>query len=441
MPPLWDAKRRACISPEQIETLRSSVGTSRVLTPDSDAYIDKIKRWADSARKQAGAVLLPNSSSDISTVVQFAQAHDLDFAVCAGGHSTSGSSSSDGGLVIDLSLMRTVAIDPEAKTITAQGGCTWADVDAAAGKHGLATVGGTVNHTGVGGLTLGGGYGWLSGQHGLAIDQLLSVEMVLANGQVVTTSATENADLFWAIRGAGQSFGVATSFIFRAHEQNNPVFAGPMAFTPDKIPAAVAFGNRLMETGNGQAGCILGFAVAPPPVGQPMLMSVIFYNGPEAEAKTFFKPLFDLEPVMNTTGMVPYPLLNEMLNHVAGHGGRKSTKGASFNCPVRPDFMLSAFQNFASFVRDVPDASGSLLLFEFIHQAKICETSNRAMAFANRDFYGNVLAGPKWYDEANDDRCRQWARDVTDLLRREMETAKIEGRVRPEMEGVGRVRV
>ncbi|KAL8982837.1 MAG: hypothetical protein Q9177_005155 [Variospora cf. flavescens] len=291
--------------------------------------------------------------------------------------------------------MRAVTVDPEAKTVTAQGGCIWEDVDATAGTYGLVTVGGTVKHTGIGGLTLGGGYGWLSGQYGLTIDQLLSVEMVLANGQIITTSASEKPDLFWAIRGAGQSFGVAPSFTFRAHEQKDPVFASTMTFTPDKIPAAVALANRR-----------------------------------SSEAEAFFNPLFDLEPVMNTTAMITYPRLNAMLNPVAGPGGRKFTKGASFIPPVRADFMLSLFDNFTGFVREVPDASGSLLLVEFFNQDKICQTSNRATAFAYRDFYGNVMAGPKWHDEANDGRCRQWARDVTDLLRREMEAAKIARQVK-----------
>ncbi|KAL8695895.1 MAG: hypothetical protein Q9224_003092, partial [Gallowayella concinna] len=117
--------------------------------------------------------------------------------------------------------MRTVNVDTVSKTITAQGGCLWVDVDTAAGEHGLATVGGTINHTGIGGLTLGGGYGWLSGQYGLVIDNLISVDMVLADGRNITVSATENEDLFWAIRGAGQSFGVATSFTYRAYDQPN----------------------------------------------------------------------------------------------------------------------------------------------------------------------------------------------------------------------------
>ncbi|KAI4159782.1 MAG: hypothetical protein LQ342_006293 [Letrouitia transgressa] len=209
-----------------LKRLQASLKTSKLLTPGSEGYATKIKRWADTAEKEAAAILLANSTADISSTLLFAQEHNIDFAICGGGHSTSGSSSSEGGIVIDLSLMRQVTVDPSVMTITAQGGCLWVDVDEAAGKYGLATVGGTVNHTGIGGLTLGGGYGWLSGYHGLAIDNLLSVRMVLADGSLVTASDAENPDLFWAVRGAGQSFGVTVEFTYRAHEQKDPVWAG-----------------------------------------------------------------------------------------------------------------------------------------------------------------------------------------------------------------------
>ncbi|KAL8693083.1 MAG: hypothetical protein Q9218_002007 [Villophora microphyllina] len=426
------------ITPNLAEDLRSSLKDSKMLTPGSDAYEAQLRRWSDIAIKRAGAILLPVSNADISTTLLFAHSHDVDFAVCGGGHSSSGAASSDGGIVIDLSRMRSVTVDTASNTLTAQGGCVWADVDAAAAEHGLATVGGTVNHTGIGGLTLGGGYGWLSGKYGLTIDNLLSVEIVLADGRTVTSSPRENEDLFWAIRGAGQSFGVVTSFTYRCYEQANPVFAGTLAFPPPAIPAVLDFANKSIKAGKGNAACILVFAVAPPPISQPMLMCALFHNGPEDEGKAFFKPLLDLEPVMNTTAIIPYSSVNAMLNPVAAHGGRKSTKGATFAPPMRTEFALSLFQRYSEFVTEVPDASGSLLLFEFFSPDKICETSNRAMAFANRDFYGNIMAGPQWRNEANDERCRQWARDMVALFQEEMERAREEGKMaRPEMEGVG----
>lgn len=146
---------------------------------------------------------MPTEAEDVRAALLWAPEHQIDLAVKGGGHSVAGTSSSDGGLVIDLSLMNSVSVDPAAKTVTVGGGATWKEVDEAAAAHGLAAVGGTVNHTGVGGLTLGGGYGWLSGQYGLTIDNLLSATVVLATGQVVTASATENADLFGASAAPG----------------------------------------------------------------------------------------------------------------------------------------------------------------------------------------------------------------------------------------------
>ncbi|KAL8743049.1 MAG: hypothetical protein Q9190_004564, partial [Brigantiaea leucoxantha] len=422
-----------------LKDLEASLKTSKLLTPGSEEYAVKIKRWSDASEKEAAAIVLATSTADISTTLLFTQEHNIDFAVCGGGHSTSGSSSSEGGIVIDLSLMRKVTVDPSALTITAQGGCLWVDVDEAAGEHGLATVGGTVNHTGIGGLTLGGGYGWLSGAYGLVIDNLLSVRMVLADGSLVTASSTEDPDLFWAVRGAGQSFGVAVEFTYQAHPQRNPIWAGQLAFTPDKIPAVLAFMNNLIEISKGESGAVIGFAVAPPPIGLPVLIVAVFYNGPEDSAKQYFAPILALEPVLNTTCAMPYSSLNAILLNAAHHGGRKTSKGTTIATPIRTDFFLDLFQRFSTFTTSTClDANQSIMLFEFFSPHKICSVPNTAMSFANRDYYSNAMMLPKWYDPRNDDVVRQWARDMAGFFKEEKERANTEGEVRPEMmEGVG----
>ncbi len=159
------------------------------------------------------AVVRPKTASEASAAIRFANANGLRFVIRGGGHNPSGESSAPTpeAIVLDLSLLRSVAVDAEALTVTFGGGCLWSDVDNALWEHGLATVGGTVSHTGVGGLILGGGYGLLTGQRGMAVDVLLSCEVVLANGDIVTASETEHPDLFWALRGAGTSFGAVTS--------------------------------------------------------------------------------------------------------------------------------------------------------------------------------------------------------------------------------------
>ena len=160
-------------------------------------------------------MVIPDEHREVAIVVVFAKTWGIEIASRGGGHTTSGSSSTDGGICIDLSRLRKVIVDPDTKTVTAQGGALWADVDKAAEEHGLAVVGGTVNTTGVGGLTLGGGYGYLVGKYGLVIDNLLEVELVLADGKTITASRHKNSQLFWAIRGAGASIGAILSFIFQ----------------------------------------------------------------------------------------------------------------------------------------------------------------------------------------------------------------------------------
>jgi hypothetical protein len=321
--------------------------------------------------------------------------HKIPFTVRGGGHSTSGAASIEDGIVIDLSHMRRVTVNSEAKTIRVEGGALWEDVDIEAAKHGLATVGGTVNHTGVGGLTLGGGYGYLSGKHGLTIDVLQSVEVVLASGTRTTASENENPDLFWAIRGAGANFGVVTSFTFHAFSQRNPVFAGPLIFLPDKLPQVVAFANKFHKKNDGNQAMLWGFS-APPPANAPVVMTQLFFNGPEREGREFFKDLFDIEHVANMTAMIPYEKVNSLLNHAAGFDGRKQFGGGAFKLPLDPDFVTQLHADFTAFVGSHERMGESMLLFECVPYGKIVEVSNEAMAFSNRGDYYNVATVFKW---------------------------------------------
>jgi FAD/FMN-containing dehydrogenase len=177
--------------------------SAQLVTPkESEPYTQSIRRWSRAAEKPAGACLIPKSADAVSIAIKYATENDLDIAVKGGGHSTAGASSTDGGLLIDLNTcMRTTTVDVEKKTIKVGGGAVWGDVDAALEPHGLATVGGTVADTGVGGLTFGGGFGWLTVKHGLVVDNLLECTVVLSDGQIVIASATENEDLFWGLRG------------------------------------------------------------------------------------------------------------------------------------------------------------------------------------------------------------------------------------------------
>lgn len=331
--------------------------------------------------------------------------------------------------------MRRVSVDPLAKTIKAQGGCLWVDVDKAAGEHELVTVGGTVNHTGIGGLTLGGGYGWLSGKYGLVIDNLLAVQMVLADGSIVTASGDENIDLFWAVRGAGQSFGVATEFTYKAHEQKTPVWAGQLAFLPTHLEELAEVANQLSKSSDGSSAMMYGFTT-PPPLFKPVVLAVVFFDGPESAAKDHFAPLLALNPVRNLTSTMPYTAVNSLLNEWSVHGGRKSGKGSSFATPLRPSFFKSMFDEYTALQTRIPDAR-ALILFEFFASEKICSVPQSATAFASRGHYQNVIVSPRWTDPKDDDACRAWAREMAAKFDDEAARAKRDGERTMDLGGVG----
>lgn len=379
--------------------------------------------------------MCPSSAKDVSTAVRFSRRNSLELAVCGGGHSTGGSSSTEGGLCINMSKMRDVVVDPVNKTITAQGGCLWADVDKAAAEHGLATVGGTVNHTGIGGLTLGGGYGWLSSAYGLAIDNLLEVELVLADGSILKASETSNPDLFWAVRGAGSCFGVATSFTYRAYDQKNPVWAGTLVYPPPVLASIVEFADQQVEITTGKHGLVFGFG-APPPAFQPVILVAIFYNGTESEGRGFFAPLLALGPLATMVETIPYSSVNGMLNPLTPHGGRKTMKGSAFLFPMEPAFAQEIFEDFCAFLAKVPEAGATLLMFEYLAAYKITEVAPTATAFANRGNYCNLMVCPTWLTKENDAVCRQWARDITAKFRAELERGKRNGVDKDTMEAV-----
>ncbi|EAW11715.1 FAD-binding oxidoreductase [Aspergillus clavatus NRRL 1] len=414
------------ISDAAINSLKDQLRSASVYTPTAEGYQDTLRRWSDTGFKPAGLVVMPTDAEDVRTALLWAQEHGLDLAVKGGGHSVAGTSSSAGGLVIDLSRMNAVSVDTAAKTVTAGGGAVWRDVDEAAAKHGLAAVGGTVNHTGVGGLTLGGGYGWLSGTYGLTIDNLLAAQVVLPSGEIVTASATEHADLFWGLRGAGYNFGVVVSFTYQAHEQTNPVYAGILAFPPDQLEAVVTQLNATVAEPDPRAGAICILA-QPPGAPAPMPNVLVFYNGTQAEGEAHYAGLLGLGPVVNTAAMVPYEQLNSLQNPMATYGDRKSFKGLFFHAPLDAALARSLLTEFTQKLAADPDLAASAILLEFYDMRRICAVARDATAFASRSSTQNGLINLRWTDASKDGEHRAWAREVQARWKRELDArAKVE---------------
>ncbi|KAL5487872.1 hypothetical protein ACEPAI_5980 [Sanghuangporus weigelae] len=365
-----------------------------IVTPSDPDYEKAISRWAANAARRAKYVAFVKDAEDVKLALDFVKSQKLPFAVKGGGHNVTGASSSDGGLVIDLSrYLAGVRVDPENKVGYVGGGALWETVDKAAIEHGLATVGGTVNHTGVAGLTLGGGIGWLSGAHGLAIDNLIQVTMVVADGSILTANEKTNSDLFWAIRGGGCNFGVVTEFVFKLHDQRRTVYAGPLIFPGPFIKLLAQVTNDWLQKGlSAKEGMLQIFTRGPPPEKLPCAVCFIFYNGSEHEGREIFKPFLDLKP-LDHTAEIPYENLNAMLNQTAFPGQCVYMKGVTFSS-LKPNDAETLLGKVTELNPDGTCQMATIL--EYFSLGKINTISNNAMAMNNRSFQNNALTSCRW---------------------------------------------
>jgi FAD/FMN-containing dehydrogenase len=259
--------------------------------------------------------------ADVMTAVHFARDHDMLVAVRGGGHNGGGLGTCDDGLVIDLSRLKGIRVDPVARTVRVEGGCTWGDVDHATHAFGLATPSGIISTTGVGGLTLGGGIGHLTRACGLSIDNLLAVDMILADGRFITASAEENADLFWAVRGGGGNFGVVTSFLFRLHPIST-VHAGPMLWPLNQTTEVLQWYREFITQAPEEINGFFAFLTVPPgpPFPEPLhhekMCGIVWcYTGRPEQAEAAFKPIRSFRPAaLDLVGPLPHPALQSMFD-------------------------------------------------------------------------------------------------------------------------------
>jgi FAD/FMN-containing dehydrogenase len=310
---------------QAVAALRKSL-TGPVLTAGDEGYEEARRVWNGTIDRRPAIVARCRRAADVALAVGVARDHELLVAVRGGGHSFPGFSTCDDGLVIDLAGMRDVSVDVHARTARAQGGALWADLDAAAQARGLAVTGGAVSHTGVGGLTLGGGMGWLMRKHGLSCDNLLSAEVVLADGGQVTASERSRPDLFWALRGGGGNFGVATRLEFRLHEVPPPTVA-MVFFAPERGREVLrAFGEWAPACPD-ETQAILFFLNAPPLPFLPaamhfapffVLMAATLADQPAAEAT--LRPMRELGHAFEMITPMPYTVLQSSFDEAFGHG-------------------------------------------------------------------------------------------------------------------------
>ncbi|KAG6918723.1 hypothetical protein DXG01_012208 [Tephrocybe rancida] len=377
-----------------------------IVTPDDADYQKAIARWAVNAQRRAKIVAFVKDEADVGLAIKYARSAELPIAIRGGGHSPAAASSTEGGLVIDLSrYLNGARVDPKRSVVHVGGGALWDIVDSEAIKFGLATVGGTVNHE-----LEGGGYGWLSPEHGLAIDNLVQATVVTAEGSVLTASETKNTDLFFGIRGGGCNFGVVTEFILKLHPQRKTVYAGMLVFPPPVLEKLVAVTSTWLE-GAGEKEAVVQMLTMGPD-GKFAILMFPFFNGSEAEGRANYKAFFDLGPVVDMTREIPYEELNS-LQATVFHGQGIYMKGLAHRKP-HFDSIAKAF----SHVQSVSGPEFKVnVVFEYLPLSKISAVPAGTTAF-RRDPTPSVLVLGIWKEdtEENTERGRKVAHELASIV-------------------------
>ncbi len=361
--------------------------------------------------KHPKVIVRAEQVADVIAAVSFARDAGLDLSVKGGGHSAAGFGTNDDGVVLDLSLMRHVHVDPRSRTARAGGGATWGDFNYATHAYGLATTGGIVSTTGVAGLTLGGGIGYLARGYGLSIDNLISADVVTADGQVRTASETENPDLFWALRGGGGNFGVITSFQFRLHPVRD-VYAGLFFYELEHARSLLRFYREFIKDAPEAYGAFPAFQIAPPlefiPPGRhgdTFCAAIVHWAGPVERGEDAMRPFRDVAPVVaEMAGPMPYPALNAAFDPIFPKGIRSYWKGNFVT-----ELTDAAIEEHLIYGPQVPEVSATMHLYPINGACHQVDASETAFAYRDANFATVIVAA--WQDPAVDAERIQWVRD------------------------------
>jgi FAD/FMN-containing dehydrogenase len=387
-------------------TLRHAL-TGEVVLPGEAGYDDGRRVFNAMFDRRPAVIARCTSTADVVAAVRFARENRLLVAVRSGGHSVAGLSVCDGGILIDLAGLKRIDVNPQARTARAGGGVRWGEFDAATQRHGLHTPGGRVTTTGLGGFTTGGGYGWTSSKHGLACDNLISAEVVLADGRVVTASAREHADLFWGIRGGGGNFGVVTDFEFQLHPLGPTVLAGLALWPIDRAADVLRAWRDCVDRCPDELSTACVTITAPPEPfvpdalkGRVVLGMMAMYVGDPAEGASVVQPLRALAPEVDLIQPMPYTVFQSLIDAAAPSGFRSYWRGEYL--ATLSDDALATFLRHAPALTEAGGPLSQMILFR-IGQG-VAATSEDATAFSHRD--ARYLFHPiaMWRDPADDDR-------------------------------------
>jgi len=385
-----------------LSTFRETFRGEIVLPEDSE-YDQARRVWNGMVDRRPALVVRPSGVEDVTAAIRFGREEDLPIAVRCGGHSIPGLSTCDDGIVIDLSRMGGAEVDPEARTARVGGGALLAELDQAAQVHGLVCPVGVVSHTGAAGLTLGGGMGRLMRRFGLTIDNLLSVELVTADGRLVRASKDEHPELFWGLRGAGANFGIVTAFEFRLHPLDHPITFGGVTHPLDRARELAALWRDLAE--NGPDELFLSFGTDNENGGGAYVTAL--HSGSVAQAE---RDLAELRafgpPVTDTIAPRSYLETQGLYDEPHGWGHRFYMKSAFL--PALPDEAVDVCVEQATRAPDGTESSFSTWAWG----RRIAETPEDGTAFTGREAAAWIAAEALWDDPALDDECRRWARDA-----------------------------
>jgi FAD/FMN-containing dehydrogenase len=398
-----------------LEQLAGSV-KGKVFTPGTDGYDEARTVFNAMVDKRPAAIVKCVDPHDVIAAIELARVRAAEVSVRSGGHGVTGSQISHGGIVIDLTEMKRITVDPEARVVRAQGGVTWGELDAATQEHGLAVTGGRVPTTGIAGLTLGSGSGWIERKFGFACDNLLEADVVTADGRFLRCNDSENSDLFWALKGGGGNFGVVTQYTYRLHPVGPMIYGGMFVFPPFAARDIVRTYRDFMRDAPDEVGGGIAFLTAPPEPfvpeearGKPAVGVIATYVGDAEEGERIFKPIRDLGPAVDLVGPMPYLAAQSLLEAGNPHGRRHYWKA---------DLMDDLPGDAIDIICDAAMRMISpftVLLFQPLGGA-VARVPADATALGRRDAAWAYHLLSQWEDTGDDEPNMEWTRSLSKSL-------------------------
>lgn len=387
-----------------------------LIAPGDEGYDEARKVYNGMIDRRPRLIVRCAGVADVISAVNFARVADLAVAVRGGSHNVVGFAVCDDGLVIDLSRMKGIRVDPTKGTVRAEGGCTWGDLDHATHAFGLATTGGVLSTTGIAGLTLGGGIGHLTRKCGLSCDNLISADVVTANGRFLTASAKENKDLFWGLRGGGGNFGIVTSFEYKLYPIST-VLGGPVFYPIEKTADALKFYREYMAKAPEDVNAVFAFQIGPPAPfvpehlhNVPMCAIIASYVGPEEKGEKVVEPIREFgPPALDLLGAIPYPALQGMFDALLPPGLQHYWKADFFN-----ELSDEAIDAHAKFGPQVPTVESTMHIYPIDGAAH--RLGKNETAFSYRDARFSTVIAAMYPNPEDTAKNMEWVRGYWEAL-------------------------